>query len=163
LEVQRFLDVLGETLNLLSLTHNTQDTEKSTFYMSVAMSHSRQLNAASEEPAMYESYRAFRGLTEPPEGTLDSRAWRQDASREFVDILQLSHAKHLFVTSRGIVGLSRDEVQLGDLICRFEGVCRYWVLRAADPIASFRIVSITYIFPDDLSGIDIPLEVLTIS
>jgi hypothetical protein len=163
-EILSFLELLQQTISHSFESLDTEEADKAIFYMSIAMSLTRIYQSAPDNGAMYYFYRAFRGFASPCKDTLDPQAWRREATRNYINAFQTSDVRQLFVTSTGIVGLSRDEVQPGDWLCQLQCVhagCS-WLLRKTEE-GCYRIVSIAYTFPNDLSGFQAQLERLYIS
>jgi hypothetical protein len=157
-EALSFLDLLQQ---IISQNFGALDAQEAAFEISVATSLTRIYQSAPYMETMYYSYQAFRGFVRPSQDIPNSQAWRRDASRDYLNAFQASKVKHLFLTSTGIVGLSRDEVLPGDSICRFEGVGRTWNFRAEEK-GCYRIVSSAYTFPRDTSDANTLAGILAI-
>jgi hypothetical protein len=161
-EALHFLDLLQQMISSKMKSHEPQEADKAACEMSIAMSPAHSYKIAPEKDVLYNSYRAFRGLVSPPEDTHDPQAWRQDASRYYINAFQASNFKQLFVTSTDLVGLGRDDVQPGDWLCILGGLCGLWVLREARE-GCYHLVSFSHIFgTNDFSDIDTTFEVLNI-
>jgi hypothetical protein len=160
-EALRFLELLQQTINQNFEALDAQEANRIAFEMSIATSLTRIYQSAPDIETMYYSYQAFRGFVRPFENIPDPQAWRQDASRDYLNAFQAVKVKHLFVTSTGIVGLSRNEVLPGDWTCRLEGVGRIWILRAEEE-GCYRIVSSACTLPRDFSDANTPAEIFAI-
>jgi hypothetical protein len=161
-EALHFLDQLQQLISSKMKVHESQEANKAACEVSIAMSPTQYYKNAPGKDVLYSSYQAFRGLINPPEDTHDPQAWRQDASRYYINAFQASNVKQLFVTSTNLVGLSRDDVQPGDWLCILAGARGLWVLREARE-GCYHLVSFSHIFgTNDFSDIDTTFEVLNI-
>lgn len=108
------------------------------------------------------SYKAFRGLVSSPDPMVSPQTWRENASRDYLNMLRDSNITDLFVTSTDIVGTSRDEVQPGDWVCVLGNVRGVRILREVDG-GFYRIVSDGNVSPhEDVENSDAPVEIITI-
>jgi len=141
-----------------------EDTERAICDLSSGMSPLRDANDNWEiwEGDLYESYKAFRGLENPPSDVADPKQWQRDASRHYLKVLQEPNIENFFVTAADIVGTSRDKVQPGDWVCLLGGVRNVWILREVEG-GFYRIVSMANVFPwEDVETSDAPVETITI-
>jgi hypothetical protein len=137
---------------------NGQQVDKFTYQMPIEMTPTRAYDKWPGYDVLFDSYRAFRGILSPPKGTLNPQAWRQNARRLYVNTMVDLSVTHLFLTSKGIVGLSRDDILPGDWVFFFGGVRGAWILRDTGE-GYYRIVSIC---PNNFSRMDVPVEVICI-